>query len=338
MTKKPIIGITQGDFNSISMEVILKSLQDKRILELFTPVVYGNPYVFSYYKKVFVSLEIKEFKAKNIDSIKENNINFLVSDQNKYKITPGKITENAMQSAYNSIKKAVEDCKNSKIDAIVTAPINKTLVKTDKYNFIGHTDLLEKETGNVSLMTMISDNLKMASLTDHIPIKEVNKFLTPENLSNKIDIFLNTLKNDFGIRMPKVAILGLNPHASDNGKIGTEESKIIEPVIKSFLSKNNNVFGPFSSDAFFGNNLYTKYDGVFAMYHDQMLIPFKLINFDVGVNYTAGIPIIRTSPVHGTAMDIALKNKASYSSMRNAMYLACDIVNNKIKNTSYENN
>lgn len=325
------IGITQGDINGIGYEVILKTLLDIRILDICTPIVYGSPKVAAYHRK---TLNISDFSLNIIKSPEEANpkraniINCLSDD---IRVELGKSTATAGEASYLSLKKAVEDAKNGKLDALVTAPINKYNIQSDQFKFSGHTEFL-KDYFNVTdvLMLMASDLIKVGLLTVHIPLKDIFTFLTPEGISNKIRLMNRSLTEDFRIRKPKIAVLGLNPHAGEEGMLGKEEQDIIKPVIESLKKEDLLVFGPFAADGFFGSGNHLKFDGIFAMYHDQGLIPFKSLVLDEGVNYTAGLPIIRTSPAHGTAFDLAGKNLADHNSFRKAIYTACDIYQNRL--------
>jgi len=333
------IGITQGDINGIGYEVILKTLLDIRILDICTPIVYGSPKVAAYHRK---TLNISDFSLNIIKSPEEANpkraniINCLSDD---IRVELGKSTATAGEASYLSLKKAVEDAKNGKLDALVTAPINKYNIQSDQFKFSGHTEFL-KDYFNVTdvLMLMASDLIKVGLLTVHIPLKDIFTFLTPEGISNKIRLMNRSLTEDFRIRKPKIAVLGLNPHAGEEGMLGKEEQDIIKPVIESLKKEDLLVFGPFAADGFFGSGNHLKFDGIFAMYHDQGLIPFKSLVLDEGVNYTAGLPIIRTSPAHGTAFDLAGKNLADHNSFRKAIYTACDIYQNRLFHADITNN
>jgi len=324
---KPIVGITIGDINGIGPEVIIKALADPRILSHITPVVFGSTKVLSFYRKM---LNIEDFNYSQIKSINELNprkINVVNCWSEMVDIKVGSITNEAGDCAFLALRQAMDYLKEDKIDAIVTAPINKKNIQRDDFKFVGHTDFISEELGvKENLMLMVADDLRIGVVTAHIPIKEVSANLTKEAVEKKLKVFIKTLKNDFGIAKPKIALLGLNPHAGEEGLLGDEEIEIIEPVVKKFKEKGDLVFGPFPADGFFGTVQYKKFDGILAMYHDQGLIPFKMIGFENGVNFTAGIPKVRTSPDHGTAYNIAGKNEASPHSMREAIYLASNTV------------
>ncbi len=330
---KPIIGISIGDINGIGPEVIIKALDNPKILKQFTPVVYGSAKVFSFYRK---NLELKNFYFKQINSLKElkhNNVNILNVWNEAVNITPGKASETGGTYALKSLKAAVKDVKEGKIDALTTAPLSKDLVQSNEFQFRGHTEYLTEEAGEEeSLMFLISDSLRIGVVTGHIPLKEVHEKITKKLLQTKLLKMIKSLQEDFSIKKPKVAVMGLNPHAGENGLLGQEEKEIIEPSIKEMKKQHHIVMGPFPSDGFFGQGTFKQFDGILAMYHDQGLIPFKLMAFDDGVNYTAGLPFIRTSPDHGTAFGIAGKNEASPASFRNALYLAFNIVSSQIEN------
>lgn len=332
-TNKPIIGITIGDINGIGPEVIIKALSDSRILDHITPVIFGSTKVLSFYRKM---LNIEDFHYSQIKSIAELNprkINVVNCWPDMAEIKVGIITNEAGDCAFLALREAVNYLKENKIDAIVTAPINKKNIQRDDFKFVGHTDFISEELGaKENLMLMVNEKLRIGVVTAHLPICEISKNLTQEKVEQKLNIMIKTLKNDFGIDKPKVALLGLNPHAGEDGLLGKEENEIIEPIISKYKNKGHLVFGPFPSDGFFGTLQYQKFDGILAMYHDQGLIPFKMLGFESGVNFTAGIPKVRTSPDHGTAYGIAGKNLASPVSMREALYLASNTV--RIRNSA----
>ncbi|MBS0000008.1 MAG: 4-hydroxythreonine-4-phosphate dehydrogenase PdxA [Cyclobacteriaceae bacterium] len=323
--KKPVIGITMGDINGIGPEVIIKSLADSRILKYLTPVIYGSTKILSYYRK---NLAMDDF---NYTQVKDGFINFKKVNvvncwEEVIEINAGSIDPETGKYAFISLEKATEDLMNEKIDALVTGPVNKKLIQRDTFNFAGQTEYITaKVQQGESMMMMVSDLLKVGLVTNHLPISEVASSITPEIISSKIKIFLKSLKNDFGISKPRIAVLGLNPHAGEDGLLGKEEKEIILPMIEEFRNKGYLVQGPYPSDGFFGVAQYRTFDGVIAMYHDQGLIPFKTMFFDEGVNFTAGLNVIRTSPDHGTAYNLAGKNVASEVPMRSAIFLAKEI-------------
>ncbi len=321
------IGISIGDVNGIGIEVLLKTMLDTRITDLCVPIVYGSSKTTSFHRK---QLGIQDFSFNIInDASQANNkrANLINCWQEELKIELGNSTETAGKYAFISLDKAAKDVLEGKIDALVTLPINKHNVQQAGFKFPGHTEFLQSiSNGAESMMLMINDHLKIGFVTGHIPIKEVANAITQEKIIHKLEILNQSLKADFGIRKPKIAVLGLNPHAGDKGVIGQEEEKVIMPAIEKAMAKNIMCFGPYSPDAFFGNHNYKDFDAVLAMYHDQGLIPFKSLSYDNGVNFTAGLPFVRTSPAHGTAYDIAGKNIANESSFREALYKAIDIV------------
>ncbi len=320
------IGITHGDINGISYEIILKTFKDPRILELFTPIIYGSPKIAAYYKKVFKLSSIQLNHIKSADKADPNAINIINCVDNKIRVEIGQPTEMSGKAALDALKAAVADLKAHKIDALVTAPINKKAIYGNNFNFKGHTWYLAHEFGVQDvLMFMIYDKLRIAVATDHIPLKDVSNSLSTELILNKLLLMDKSLKTDFKIEKPIIAVLGLNPHAGDDGLIGDEEEKIIIPAIEKAKEKGLIVLGPYPADGFFGSENYKNFDAILALYHDQGLIPFKILSKGQGVNYTANLPFVRTSPAHGTAYDIAGLNKADHTSFLNAIYLAIDI-------------
>ena len=330
--KKIIVGITHGDINGIGYEIILKTLSNPQIIELFTPVVYGNSKVTSYYRK---TLKINDFSfniIKNASTINHRRSNLINCYFNKeIKIESGKSTSLAGKLSYLSLEAAVDDLKKNLIDVLVTAPINKKNIQAGDFNFPGHTEYLsQKFDADNTLMLMVNEGLRVGVVTGHLPIKDVSSHITQDLLLKKINVLNDSLIKDFDIIKPRIAVLGLNPHASDDGLIGNEENDVIIPAINKAFDNNIIVYGPYPADGFFGSGAYKKFDGVLAMYHDQGLIPFKTLSDKNGVNFTAGLPIVRTSPGHGTAYDIAGKNKAYPDSFRQAIYLACDIYRKRL--------
>ena len=324
------IGISIGDINGIGLEVILKTLNDNRILNNCTPVIYGSSKVVSYHKNI-VGLETFQFNtAKSGDRLKMDRINVVNCWQDNVNITLGKISDSSGKYAKISLDQAVIDLKNGYIDALVTAPINKKAMEMASFNFPGHTEFLTHEFEvKESLMLMVNEGLRVGLVTNHLPLREVPDAISRELINTKLDLLNTSLQVDFGIDRPTIAILGLNPHASDDGVIGEEEEKVIRPVVIEAKKKGVLAMGPYPADGFFGSSQYRKFDGILAMYHDQGLIPFKALSFGNGVNYTAGLPIVRTSPDHGTAYEIAGKNVADHSSFRQALFQAIDIARNR---------
>ncbi|HEY0743205.1 MAG TPA: 4-hydroxythreonine-4-phosphate dehydrogenase PdxA [Chryseosolibacter sp.] len=323
---KPRIGITLGDPNGIGPEVVIKALSDNRILSLFTPVVYGSAKAVSHYKKLLNIEELNYTQVRTKGQLAHKAINVVNCWEESLEINPGKATPEAGKAAFVALKSACEDLKEGHLDALVTAPIDKKTIHSEEFPFKGHTEYLTQFFGSQdSLMFMVSDKLKIGLVTEHVPVSQVSSLLTKERIEAKIALMENSLKKDFGVVKPKIAVLGLNPHAGDNGLIGQEDELVVKTVVNESRNKGRLVFGPFPADGFFGTAAYLKYDGVLAMYHDQGLIPFKSIAFEDGINFTAGLSVVRTSPDHGTAFAIAGKNQASENSLREAIYRAGDI-------------
>lgn len=334
-----IVGISQGDINGISYEVIIKTLLDPRILELCTPVVYGSPKVSAYHRK---ALNIDNFSFNPIKDIEEVNLkkaNIVNCLDDNIRVELGKSTAIAGEASLISLERATKDLQDGKIDALVTGPINKNNIQSEQFKFAGHTEYLKsKFKTNEVLMMLVSDIMKVGVVTGHVPLKNVAQYITIENLMSKLRIMNQSLKVDFGFRKPRIAVLGINPHAGDGGVIGTEEIEIIQPCLEKARQEGIMALGPFAADGFFGSNNFTKFDAILAMYHDQGLTPFKALAFDSGVNYTAGLPVVRTSPDHGTAYDLAGKNEASPNSFRSALYMAVDIIKNRQQYKEYSKN
>ena len=330
MSEKLRIGISIGDVNGIGLEVIIKTLIDSRVLEYFTPIVYGNTKVASFHRK---ALGINDFSFNVINEAQHahpKRPNMINCWQDDVKITLGEENETGGKYAFLSLKRAVDDLLAGEIDALVTAPINKHNIQREEFEFPGHTEYLQARTGSSdALMFMISDDLRVGVVTGHIPVKDIAPNISAEAIVSKLVLMDASLKRDFWIRKPKIAVLGLNPHAGDNGLIGTEDDAIIAPAIAEAKAKGVFCFGPYPADGFFASETYTKFDAVLAMYHDQGLIPFKHIAARSGVNFTAGLPVVRTSPDHGTGYDIAGKNVASEASFREALFAAVHIVSRR---------
>lgn len=321
------IGITIGDLNGIGPEVVVKALADPRILTLITPVIYGSSKVVSFYKK---QLNIEEFNYSQVKSrgqFAPKSINVVNCWEDNYDITPGKASRESGKAAFTAIKMACEDLKDGMLDGLVTAPIDKLTIHSTDFPFKGHTEYITQFFGaNSSLMFLVSENIRVGLVTEHVPLKDVAGLISRERLESKLRMMEDSLRKDFGIQKPRIAVLGLNPHAGDGGLLGMEEEEIIKTVVSEHRNRGKLVYGPFPADGFFGNGQYLKYDGILAMYHDQGLIPFKTIAFENGVNFTAGLNVVRTSPDHGTAYNIAGKNQANESSLREAIYTAANIV------------
>lgn len=331
MTKKAenvILGISIGDLNGVGSEVILKTFEDTRMMEMCTPVIFGNVKVLSFVKKTF-ELTCNLHGIDSLDQMVIGKINVLNVWKESVNIEFGKNDETVGQYAIKSFTEAVAALKERKIDVLVTAPINKYNIQSEDFKFPGHTDYLDQELEGNALMLMVQDNLRVGLLTDHIPVNEVSAHLTEALIRKKLITVNNSLKQDFGVTKPKIAVLGVNPHSGDNGVIGKEDDEVVKPALKKLFEEGVLVFGPYSADSFFGSGQYEKYDAVIAAYHDQGLIPFKTLAFGGGVNYTAGLEAVRTSPDHGTAYDIAGKGVADNNSFKEAVYMALDIYHSR---------
>jgi len=338
MSKKIKIGISIGDLNGIGLEVIIKTFMDNRMMDLCTPIVYGSAKLAADYRK---ALHINDFSFHRIKDLKEVNhkkANLLECWSDDITLALGESNADGGKYAFQSLEQASKDLFDGHIDALVTAPINKDNIQSDEFDFKGHTEYLDNKFEGNSLMLMVSDNLKVGLATNHLPLSAVANTLTADNIFSKLKVLNNTLIKDFSCTNPRIAVLGLNPHAGDNGLIGKEETNIIMPAISNAKNIGINAFGPYPADGFFGSGNYKKFDAVLAMYHDQGLIPFKSLAFGEGVNFTAGLNIIRTSPDHGVAYEIAGKNEASESSFRAAIYQACDIYKSRLLDTEINEN
>lgn len=318
------IGITQGDPNGIGLEVLIKTFSNPLMLEQCTPVLFGSQKTFSYHRKAF-NMEMRFNPVRSADQAAQRQFNICNVYEEEINIEFGKSTEISGKYALKSIEAACEALEQKKIDVLVTAPINKHNIHSDNFPFKGHTDYLEMRFKSQPLMLMCSDGLRVGVVTGHVPLANVSALISEEKIIQKLRILNKSLIEDFGIRKPRIAVMGLNPHAGDNGTIGGEENAVIIPAIAKAKNDGMTVLGPYPADGFFGSAMHNKFDAVLAMYHDQGLVPFKALAFDSGVNYTAGLPVIRTSPDHGVGYDIAGKNMANESSFRSAVYLACDV-------------
>jgi 4-hydroxythreonine-4-phosphate dehydrogenase len=328
--KKLRIGITHGDINGIGCEVIMKTLSDARILELFTPVIYSSPKVIAYYRKALSLNNFNTYSARSAEEAHDERINVVNCLNDEVRVEIGKSTPQGGEAAMASLKAAVAEIKNGFLDALVTAPINKYNIQSERFKFPGHTEYLQSEFENSkALMLMVSGSLRLGVLTGHVPLAEVPALITKEKIVGTLRLINRTMLEDFNINRPRIAVLSLNPHAGENGLLGGEEQSVIIPAIERAKNDGILAFGPFPSDGFFGSDNYRKFDIVLAMYHDQGLTAFKTLCFDNGVNYTAGLPIGRTSPAHGTAYDLVGTDAASSESFRQALYLACDVANNR---------
>ena len=325
---KIIVGISIGDLNGIGLEVILKTFQDKRMLDFCTPLLFGSTKVVSYHKKA-LNMEVPVHGISSINQINHNKINVLNLWKEDISIELGKATKQSGEYAAKSLETAVTHLKDKKIDVLLTAPINKETIQSETFNFPGHTEYLEDKLDGKSLMILMTDELRIGLITGHIPISKVAEAITPSLIKEKVVTMYTSLVQDFGINKPKIAVLGLNPHCGDKGVIGLEDDEIIKPTIDEIRESGKLVFGPYAADGFFGSETYRQFDGVLATYHDQGLAPFKALSFGNGVNYTAGLSEIRTSPDHGTGFDIAGKNKANSSSFKEALFSAIQIFKTK---------
>lgn len=327
-----IVGISQGDTNGIGYEVIIKSLADPRILDSFTPVIYGSSKAFGFYKKLLHNIgQIETYVINSAKDAKPKSINIVNCLPDNIVIEPGKATPDSAKAAIKSLECAVSDLKKGDIDVIVTAPINKRAMGNEGFGFTGHTEYLQKQFNAEEVtMFMVSDQIKVGVVTGHIPLRDVSSAITQEKILRKLRNMRKSLQRDFGVDEPKIAVLGLNPHCGDGGLIGDEEQKVILPAIQAAQSEGIAAYGPYSADGFFGLGNYSRFDATLAMYHDQGLVPFKAIAFEEGVNFTAGLPVVRTSPDHGTAYEMAGRDEADPQSMMSAIYMAIDIFRNRL--------
>lgn len=330
MNNKPVIGISCGDLNGVGLEIIIKTFSDNRILEYCTPVIFASGKSINFYRKSVPELNFNFQNIKDFSRVNAKQINLYNCWEEEVQITPGQLTHTGGKYAVLSLQTAVAALKQQQIDGLVTAPIHKKNIQSSEFNFTGHTPYLKQMFGAQDVvMMMCADNFRVALVTEHVPVSELSKHITKERIVSKLQIIHSSLQKDFGIDKPRIAVLGLNPHAGDEGLIGNEEETIIKPAIKE--AKNNNILavGPYSADAFFARRSFEQFDAVLAMYHDQGLIPFKTLATGDGVNYTAGLQAVRTSPDHGVAFDIAGKNKADTSSFLAAVFECIDILNRR---------
>ncbi len=324
------VGITQGDINGVGYEVILKAFADPTMLELCTPIVYGSSKVATYHRKA-MELQTNFSSIASAADASDNKLNVVNCCDEELKVEFGKPAQEIGKAALDALERSLLDYREGLIDVLVTAPINKNTIQSDLFHFPGHTEYIEERVGNgnKALMILMKDDFRVALVTTHVAVKDIASSITKELIKEKLAIFNQSLKRDFNIGKPRIAVLALNPHAGDNGLIGSEEQEIILPAINEMVAEGVQCFGPFPADGFMGSRAYTHFDGVLAMYHDQGLAPFKALVMDDGVNYTAGLPIVRTSPAHGTAYDIAGKGVASEESFRQALYVAIDVYRNR---------
>ena len=325
------VGITHGDPNGIGYEVILKTFEDPVMLELCTPIVYGSPKIASYHRKT-MELTTNFNTIHNAQEANPDQLNILHCTAEEVKIDFGQATAEAGQAAYDALERAIKDWREGLIDVLVTAPINKHAIQSDKFHFPGHTEYIQAQVGHdgqQALMILMNERMRVALVTTHLPIQEVASHITEDAVLQKLQILHRTLQRDFSVDTPRIAVLALNPHAGDDGLLGKEEETILKPAMQKAEEAGMHVYGPYAADGFFGSRTYESFDAVLAMYHDQGLAPFKLLAMDDGVNYTAGLDIVRTSPDHGTAFDIAGKGEADENSLRQAIYTAMDIYRNR---------
>lgn len=329
--KKIRVGITHGDVNGVGYEVILKAFEDPVMLELCTPIVYGSPKVAAYHRKAIDSPT--NFSIINsATEAQEGRLNVVSCVDDEIKVELGKPNPEGGKAALDALEKALEEYREGMVDVLVTAPINKQTIQSDNFQFPGHTEYIQERVGEgkKALMILMRNELRVALVTGHIPLRDIASTITKELIQEKLHIFENSLRHDFCIRKPRIAVLALNPHAGDNGLIGQEEQEIIIPALSELKEKGMFCYGPYPADGFFGSGQFAKFDGILAMYHDQGLAPFKALAMEDGVNFTAGLPIVRTSPAHGTAYDIAGKGVASELSFRQAIYTAIDVCRNRM--------
>ena len=332
----PVIAISIGDVNGVGPEVTIKALNDKRILSQMTTIIFGSAKVVSYYRKQCDLEQLNFMTIKDLGNIAYGKVNVYNCWQEVVELHPGKVTETGGQAAWKALDQATQALKDQVVSAIVTAPINKNNIQNEAFSFPGHTEFMAKTfEAEEHLMLLVHEDLRIGVVTGHVPLHQVSQKITRSKVRQKVLLMEQSLRQDFGVLKPRIAVLGLNPHAGENGLLGSEEQDIILPVIQELKEKGKLVFGPFPSDGSFGAIMQQQFDGVLAMYHDQGLIPFKTLAFEKGVNFTAGLPVVRTSPDHGTAYDIAGKNQANAESMREALYLACDVVNQREQIATY---
>ena len=335
--KKIRVGISVGDVNGIGCEVILKTFEDARMLDFCTPVIFANNKIITRQKND-LGVNINYHGIHEASKAAQNKINVVNIWRDGFDLNYGQSEEKAGKLAIKSLKSAVQSLKKNEIDVLVTAPINKSNIQSKEFSFPGHTDYLAQELGGKSLMFMVTQGLKVGLLTDHVAVKDVADNIDGDLIRNKVQIIEKSLKMDFGISRPKIALLGINPHSGDNGVIGKEDEEILKPTIKELSSEGHLVFGPYAADSFFGSGSHSNFDAVLAAYHDQGLIPFKTLSFGKGVNYTAGLSHVRTSPDHGTAYEIAGKGQADHGSFKEAVFTALEIFRHRQEYKELTNN
>ncbi len=330
--RKIKVGITHGDINGVGYEVILKAFSDPMMLDLCTPIIYGSPKVAAYHRKA-MDIQTNFSIVNSATEAQDGRVNIVNCTEEELKVELAKPTAEAGRAALAALEFAMGEYKNGLFDVLVTAPINKNTIQSDNFHFPGHTEYIEKQAGegNKALMILLKDDFRVALVTGHIPVSEISATITKELIKEKATIFHRSLKQDFGIDTPRIAVLSLNPHAGDGGLMGSEEQYVITPAIEDLVRQGIQCFGPYPADGFMGSGNYSHFDGILAMYHDQGLAPFKALAMDEGVNYTAGLPIVRTSPAHGTAYDIAGQGVASEDSFRQAIFVGIDIFRNRVR-------
>lgn len=328
--RKIRVGITHGDTNGVGYELILKTFSDPVMFDLCTPVVYGSPKIAAYHRKA-VNVETNFQTIETANDAQDGKLNLVTCLGDDVKIEFGKATEESGRAAFASLEQAVKDYREGLVDVLVTAPINKNCIQNENFHFPGHTEYIQERIGEgaEALMILMDGMLRVALVTTHLPLKDIAGAVTQENIEKKLRVLNASLKRDFQISKPRIAVLALNPHAGDGGLLGREEEEVIKPAMKTAETENILCFGPFAADGFFGSRAYERYDGVLAMYHDQGLAPFKALAMADGVNFTAGLPVVRTSPAHGTAYDLAGQGKADPASFRQSIYTAIDILRNR---------
>jgi 4-hydroxythreonine-4-phosphate dehydrogenase len=320
------VGISVGDLNGVGMEIIFKTFRNRAMNDMCTPIVFGNAKAAGFYRKATKSNEFSFNIVNSVSEISVDKANLVAISNEEISLTPGTASKQTGAFAAQSLKAATEALSKGEVDVLVTAPIDKNTIQSADFNFPGHTEYLTNFAGEKeSLMFMVSENIRVATLSNHVALKDVVHDISQDKIKAKLDILIKSLQDDFGVVKPKVAVLGLNPHAGDNGQIGEEEKEIIIPALKAYNQNDAIVMGPYSADGFFGNGSYKQFDAVLSMYHDQGLVPFKILSFGSGVNFTAGLPVVRTSPDHGVAYDIAGKNTVDENSFRQAIYMAIDV-------------
>ncbi|MEI2747710.1 MAG: 4-hydroxythreonine-4-phosphate dehydrogenase PdxA [Ferruginibacter sp.] len=329
---KPVIGFSCGDINGIGIELIIKVLGDNRVLDICTPVVFGNNKAINFYRKTIPETNLNFSIIKDLTKVNHKQVNLFHCWEEEVNITPGIMNDIGGKYAVLSLRAAAEALKAGKINGLVTAPVHKKNIQSADFNFTGHTPYLKHLFGAQDVaMLMVAENMRIGLLTEHVPVKDIAQHITKESIISKLNVINQSLRRDFCITKPRIAVLGLNPHSGDDGLIGKEEIEIIKPAVKDAKQKDIFCFGPYSADAFFARGQYEKFDAVLALYHDQGLIPFKSLSTGEGVNYTAGLNAVRTSPDHGTAFDIAGKGIADETSMRQALFSCIDIINQRLE-------